>query len=147
MTNLLSLPPELLEALCDLLEPDDLKNFGLTCKTIYDIISLDSIWRNMISRKYRIEPDQYPSSTGRAFYQRILHPYAPILGLWLMEFRHYGGLLRVFVENGCTVGEEVFSPPLEATAFQPIVKKRIFRIQPDVDGDEDDVREEGDGAA
>ena len=146
MTTILSLPPELLETICDFLEPNDLKNVGLTCKTIYDVISLDTLWRNFVSRKYQIEPDQYPASTARAFYQRILHPYGPILGLWIMEFNQFGGLLRVYVEDGCIVGEEIFSPPWNRwegrAEFVPLSRKKIFQILPDVE----EAPEETDGA-
>ena len=107
--SLLTLTPELLENICSFLDANDLKNLGLSCKTLYGIISNDLIWQNFISRKYKIRADLYPDSTARAFYQHILHPHAPLIGLWLMEFKDFGGLLRVFIENGCLIGQEMFS--------------------------------------
>jgi len=131
MSHIQILPPELLETLCDYLPPDDLKNFGLSCKTIYEVICRDQIWRNVISRQYRIEPHQYPSIRARLFYWRILQPYGTLLGRWIMSFEHCDGLLRVVVEDGCIIGEEILSLPMEHGRFRPFVKKRVFRIQSD----------------
>lgn len=138
--SILTLPPELLEAISSFLDANDLKNFGLSCKILYGIISNDLIWQNYIARRYKIQPDQYPDSSARAFYQHILHPYAPLIGLWIMEFKDYGGLLRVFVENGCLIGQEMFA---NLSLFKPLDTKRIFKIQPEVDDDDaDDVEQD-----
>ena len=112
--SILTLPPELLESICSFLDANDLKNLGLSCKTLYDIISNDLIWRKLIARKYQIITHQYPDSTARAFYRHILRPYAPLIGFWQIEFEDYGGLLRVFLENGCLIGQQMV-PTLSST--------------------------------
>ena len=142
MSLIMALPPELLETICFYLEPNDLKNFGLTCKIVYKITSSELLWQGIISRKYRIYPRQYTASTARAFYQRILLPYAPMLGLWIMEFSDYGGLMRVFVENGCIIGKEIFAPPWDPRGFQSTSKKRIFSIQPEEEEEEEEEEQE-----
>ena len=128
MKTLLSLPPELLEALCHYLDPIDLSRLGQSCKMMRDITSTEAIWRDLILHKYQLNPEQYSPWTSRTFYQNMLHPYGAFLGVWQMSFGDYGGLLRVFVEEGSIVGEETYSHPLEDGMYQPLSQKKVFRV-------------------
>jgi len=135
VASLTTLPPELQEHICSFLDPVDLERLSLTNRAFFELVSSTTLWEKTISRHFQLSPDAYSSTPSsptcppsRNFYRRILKDNASFLGLWLMKFKYYGGLLRVFVEDSCIFGEEIFSPVWNSELLNDVTRDRVFKL-------------------
>uniref|UniRef100_K1QA04 F-box only protein 31-B n=1 Tax=Magallana gigas TaxID=29159 RepID=K1QA04_MAGGI len=75
MSDILSLPPELLSRILDYVPGRDLPNVCITCKTLRDVVYVDSVWQMKC--------------------KQVLRRYGDLVGLWRRDFKYFGGLLQI----------------------------------------------------
>ena len=97
--GLLELPPELLLQILQSLDASDICNLRETCACLRAVCDQEEVWRHLCNKNFgdllveQIKP-------SKIFYQKILHRYGPLAGLWQrMDVRYRGGLVRVAVSS------------------------------------------------
>ncbi|KAI0744078.1 hypothetical protein C8Q80DRAFT_1122370 [Daedaleopsis nitida] len=115
------LPFDIIHILLDFTTIYDLVSLCSTCKTLRNHIKNDSIWKRVSAPHGIRDFTRFGGASPYTVYTTLLHPYAPILGLWandhpftgkVMEFRLFPGDGD---EQGGLVGE-VWSFPSPDTA-------------------------------
>lgn len=103
--KILDLPPELLQVIVNLLSAKDICHFRETCSAIRDVCDLETVWTKLCFNHHSVLLPVKEQFSHRAFYQKILHKYAPAIGYWQqMDNGHHGGLLKVhFTESNTTI--------------------------------------------
>ena len=93
----LDLPPELLQVIVSLLSPKDLCCVRETCSELRDVCDLEAVWTKLSLHQHGVLLPIKDNFTPIAFYQKILHKYAPIIGYWQqMNNGHHGGLFKAY---------------------------------------------------
>ena len=98
--RLLDLPPELLLQILQSLGASDICNLRVTCACLRAVCDQEEVWRHLCNKNFgdllveQIKP-------SKIFYQKILHRYGPLAGLWQrMDVRYRGGLVRAGIVRG-----------------------------------------------
>ena len=103
--KLTDLPPELLHVIVSLLSPEDLCHVRETCSELRDVCDLETVWTKLCFDHHGLLLPVQDQFSPKAFYQKILHKYAPAIGYWQqMDNGHNGGLLKAyFTESNTTI--------------------------------------------
>lgn len=127
MTDILSLPPELLSRILDYVPGRDLPNVCISCKTLRDVVYVDSIWQRKCKQEYNFKSIEGWNVNYRTLYSKVLRRYGDLVGLWRRDFQYYGGLLQIKYDKGCIKGLEVLAPA-SSRVDRPLRKKDMFTI-------------------
>ena len=97
--RLLDLPPELLLQIFQSLGASDICNLRETCACLRAVCDQEEVWRHLCIQNFgHVLTEQI--KPAKIFYQKILHRYGPLAGLWQrMDVRYRGGLVRVAVSS------------------------------------------------
>ena len=97
--RLLDLPPELLLQIFQSLGASDICNLRETCACLRAVCDQEEVWRHLCIQNFgHVMAEQIKPS--KILYQKILHRYGPLAGLWQrMDVRYRGGLVRVAVSS------------------------------------------------
>ena len=103
--KILDLPPELLQVIVSLLSPKDICHVRETCSAMRDVCDLETVWAKLCFNHHCVLLPVKEQFSHRAFYQKILHKYAPAIGYWQqMDNGHHGGILKVhFTKSNTTI--------------------------------------------
>ena len=125
--KIINLPPELLQVIVSLLSPKDICHVRETCSAIKDICDLETVWAKLCFDHHSVRLPVKEQFSPKAFYQKILHKYAPAIGYWQqMDNGHHGGLLKVhFTESNTTIKIVKLEPDESDVRNDLIVKKWI----------------------
>ncbi|PVD21274.1 hypothetical protein C0Q70_19445 [Pomacea canaliculata] len=107
MTELESLPNELLIYILKFLDSTDVIKVAQTCKRLLQICQAEILWQHLC--------------------QRVLYHYGKFQGFWKLPGNAYGMLVHIKVENGQIVGH-VIQPPLSWNVVDPVRLKPLFII-------------------
>ncbi|XP_056000497.1 F-box only protein 31-like [Ostrea edulis] len=127
MTDLLSLPPELLTRILEEVPGKDLLNVCTSCKQLRDIVYVDSVWQRKCEEEYKFKSIDGWNMSYRDLYNKVLRQYGDIVGLWWRDFTYYGGLLQVKYDSGCIKGIELLAP-VSPYVDRPLRRKTLFTI-------------------
>ena len=97
--RLLDLPPELLLQILQSLGASDICNLRETCACLRAVCDQEEVWRHLCIQNFgHVLTEQI--KPAKIFYQKILHRYGRLAGLWQrMDVRYRGGLVRVAVSS------------------------------------------------
>ncbi|XP_034317266.2 F-box only protein 31 isoform X1 [Magallana gigas] len=127
MSDILSLPPELLSRILDYVPGRDLPNVCITCKTLRDVVYVDSVWQRKCKQEYNFKSIEGWNVNYRTLYSKVLMRYGDLVGLWRRDFKYFGGLLQIKYDKGCIKGLEVLAPA-SLCVDRPLRKKDLFTI-------------------
>ena len=81
--ELIDLPNEtLLEIFKHLSANKDISNVSLVCKRFNQILSDDLLWAHFARRDYGVNIKLTNKNSVKIIYQKLLHLFGPLLGLW-----------------------------------------------------------------
>lgn len=100
MSDLLSLPPEVLIKIVHELKVRDIFSIAQTCKVLEEIANIESIWEAKISQDFKIDLNDCKSNPDspnpKSFYKNVLAKLGKYLGSWQqVTFGHYGAIYQV----------------------------------------------------
>lgn len=104
------LPPELLAHVFSFLKAKDLANVAHVCKAFRGASQIDKIWRIRTYSDYGVKLSPGSELGYNQLYKKVLHKYGTLLGLWLADITHYGGLVQVKFERERISGIEWLAP-------------------------------------
>uniref|UniRef100_K1PSS1 F-box only protein 31-B n=1 Tax=Magallana gigas TaxID=29159 RepID=K1PSS1_MAGGI len=77
MTDILSLPPEILNRILDYLPLRELSSVCLTCKKLRDVVYVDSVWQKKCKQEYNFKSIEGWNVNYRTLYSKGLEVLAP----------------------------------------------------------------------
>ena len=98
--ELIDLPNEnLLEIFKHLSANKDISNVSLVCKRFNQISCDDSLWAHFARRDYAVDIKLINPNSVKIIYQKLLHLFGPLLGLWQVWslFPRWLGVSNIFV--------------------------------------------------
>ncbi|XP_064084372.1 F-box only protein 31-like isoform X1 [Macrobrachium nipponense] len=109
---------------------EDLAAVSLTCTTLYSVTSIDSLWKHICQRELRQEVVDLGSvKSYRMLYANLLHKYKSMLGVYQIEWDHYGSLLEIKYESGSIKGISVEGTVEEGKIFDDLREEVLFTIK------------------
>ncbi|KAF2354625.1 F-box domain [Trinorchestia longiramus] len=95
-TRVVELPPEVLRHILMFCDCPELIKLSSTCHQLYEVVQDDAIWRNLAKTEYHVmELTGGVLNTYKKLYQRLLHPYGWMIGLYLSKIDYFGGLIEI----------------------------------------------------
>jgi len=86
-------------------DPEDVCRLRVSCSSLRDVCDLETVWISFCQQKYGLTFSVGDAGSGRGasfspkiFYQKLLHRYGPLLGLWQRRnLKFYGGLMKIYL--------------------------------------------------
>ncbi|XP_066941849.1 F-box only protein 31-like isoform X1 [Macrobrachium rosenbergii] len=111
---------------------EDLAAVSLTCTTLYSVTSIDSLWKHICQRELRQDVVDLGSvKSYRMLYANLLHKYKSILGVYQIEWDHYGSLLEIKYDAGNIKGISMEGTVEEGKIFDDLREEVLFTIKGD----------------
>ncbi|KAI0958082.1 hypothetical protein AcW1_006261 [Taiwanofungus camphoratus] len=95
-----SLPYDIVLALISFLSADDSIHFLSASRTLYALTRDEGIWRHLAGRFGLHDIKHFGGLSFYSVYTRLLHTYAPLLGLWAGDHPYTGNLLYFYLDAG-----------------------------------------------
>ncbi|XP_059542020.1 F-box only protein 31-like [Myotis daubentonii] len=129
--SLQDLPVEMLVEIFASLPGTDLASLAQVCTKFRRILHIDSIWRQRCREEFGVcENLQNLETVGTSYrevYEKLLHPYRHILGLWQRDAEGFKTLLYAAVD-GLGITAWTYRPCLHTQVDGPMPFKPAFRI-------------------
>lgn len=101
--SLLDLPDAVFcRLLGELLPVQDALSFGSSCKRLHTLLQEDFlVWKTRCSKLDVQNLDDWKVESFRTLYQKLLHPYAPLLGCWAGLIPIVGCIATITLDPPC----------------------------------------------
>ncbi|XP_068226834.1 F-box only protein 31-like isoform X2 [Palaemon carinicauda] len=108
----------------------DLAAVSLTNTTLYSVTCIDTLWKHICQRELHQNVVELGNvKSYRQLYANLLHKYKSILGVYQIEWDHYGSLLEIKYDCGNIKGISVEGTVEEGKIFDDLREEVLFTVK------------------